>query len=67
VVFDNAADLAQRIDSDDLDVQASDVRGAQDIGPWGGAPGMPEAGYIRSRASSRGRREGHRGASPMAA
>jgi dihydroxy-acid dehydratase len=45
VVFDNAADLAQRIDSDELDVQASDVLVLKNIGPKG-APGMPEAGYI---------------------
>ena len=45
VVFENAADLAQRIDSDDLDVQASDVLVLKSIGPKG-APGMPEAGYI---------------------
>ncbi|MFI4932204.1 MAG: dihydroxy-acid dehydratase, partial [Burkholderiales bacterium] len=45
VVFENAADLAQRIDSDELDVQASDVLVLKSIGPKG-APGMPEAGYI---------------------
>src|SRR5215831_7338539 len=45
VVFDDAADLAQRIDGDDLDVQPSDVLVLKNIGPKG-APGMPEAGYI---------------------
>jgi dihydroxy-acid dehydratase len=45
VVFEGAADLAQRIDSDDLDVTAGDVLVLKHIGPKG-APGMPEAGYI---------------------
>jgi dihydroxy-acid dehydratase len=45
VVFENAADLAQRIDSDDLDVTAEDIIVLKNIGPKG-APGMPEAGYI---------------------
>ena len=45
VVFENAADLASRIDSDDLDVNADDVLVLKNIGPKG-APGMPEAGYI---------------------
>jgi len=45
VVFENAADLAQRIDSDDLDVTADDILVLKNIGPKG-APGMPEAGYI---------------------
>jgi dihydroxy-acid dehydratase len=45
VVFENMADLAQRIDSDDLDVSADDVLVLKNIGPKG-APGMPEAGYI---------------------
>ncbi len=45
VVFEDAADLAQRIDSDDLDVTANDVLVLKNIGPKG-APGMPEAGYI---------------------
>lgn len=43
VVFDGAADLAARIDSDDLDVQPGDVLVLKGIGPKG-APGMPEAG-----------------------
>lgn len=45
VVFENAADLAQRIDADDLDVTADDILVLKNIGPKG-APGMPEAGYI---------------------
>lgn len=45
VVFEDAADLAQRIDSDDLDVTADDILVLKNIGPKG-APGMPEAGYI---------------------
>jgi dihydroxy-acid dehydratase len=45
VVFENAADLASRIDSDDLDVTADDVLVLKNIGPKG-APGMPEAGYL---------------------
>jgi dihydroxy-acid dehydratase len=45
VVFENAADLAQRIDSDTLDVAVGDVLVLKNIGPKG-APGMPEAGYI---------------------
>jgi dihydroxy-acid dehydratase len=45
VVFEGAADLAQRIDADDLDVREGDVLVLKHIGPKG-APGMPEAGYI---------------------
>jgi dihydroxy-acid dehydratase len=45
VVFRNAADLAQRIDSQDLDVTPSSVLVLQNIGPLG-YPGMPEAGLI---------------------
>jgi dihydroxy-acid dehydratase len=45
VVFENAADLAARIDSPDLDVKADDVLVLKNIGPKG-APGMPEAGYM---------------------
>ncbi|MBC7603678.1 MAG: dihydroxy-acid dehydratase [Ramlibacter sp.] len=45
VVFENLEDLANRIDSDDLDVNADDVLVLKNIGPKG-APGMPEAGYI---------------------
>ncbi|MGJ7545843.1 IlvD/Edd family dehydratase [Variovorax sp. LT1R16] len=45
VVFENAQDLANRIDSDALDVTADDILVLKNIGPKG-APGMPEAGYI---------------------
>jgi dihydroxy-acid dehydratase len=45
VVFEGLEDLAERIDSDALDVQADDVLVLKNIGPKG-APGMPEAGYI---------------------
>jgi dihydroxy-acid dehydratase len=45
VVFENAQDLAARIDSDDLDVTANDILVLKNIGPKG-APGMPEAGYL---------------------
>jgi len=45
VVFENVDDLAARIDSDDLDVEPSDVLVLKNIGPIG-APGMPEAGYL---------------------
>ena len=45
VVFEGLADLAERIDSDDLDVHADDILVLKNIGPKG-APGMPEAGYI---------------------
>ena len=45
VVFCSIEDLAARIDSDDLDVEANDILVLQNIGPKG-APGMPEAGYI---------------------
>ncbi|HWU18819.1 MAG TPA: IlvD/Edd family dehydratase [Devosia sp.] len=45
VVFDSVEDLANRIDSDDLDVAADDVLVLRNAGPKG-APGMPEAGYL---------------------
>ena len=45
VVFENAADLASRIDDPDLDVTPQDIIVLKNIGPKGG-PGMPEAGYI---------------------
>ena len=45
VVFENAADLAARVDSPDLDVNAEDILVLKNIGPKG-APGMPEAGYL---------------------
>src|SRR5690606_35877217 len=44
VVFENAQDLADRIDDPDLDVEASDVLVLKNIGPVGAA--MPEAGYL---------------------
>jgi dihydroxy-acid dehydratase len=45
VVFEGLEDLANRIDSDDLDVERDDILVLKNIGPKG-APGMPEAGYI---------------------
>src|SRR4051795_9810316 len=45
VVFENAEDMANRIDADDLDVKADDILVLKNIGPKG-APGMPEAGYL---------------------
>lgn len=45
VVFTSLADMADRIDAPDLDVNADDVLVLQNAGPKG-APGMPEAGYI---------------------
>jgi len=45
VVFEDAEDLARRIDADDLDVAAEDILVLKNIGPKG-APGMPEAGYL---------------------
>jgi dihydroxy-acid dehydratase len=45
VVFENAEDMAARIDSADLDVNADDILVLKNIGPTG-APGMPEAGYL---------------------
>ena len=45
VVFENLQDMAERIDTDDLDVTADDILVLKNIGPKG-APGMPEAGYI---------------------
>ena len=43
VVFEDAADLALRIDDPALDVRAEDILVLKRIGPKG-APGMPEAG-----------------------
>ncbi|MBI5719650.1 MAG: dihydroxy-acid dehydratase [Burkholderiales bacterium] len=43
VVFEDAADLAARIDDPALDVSADDILVLKRIGPKG-APGMPEAG-----------------------
>jgi dihydroxy-acid dehydratase len=45
VVFSGSADLARRIDDDDLDVSPDSVLVLQNIGPVGN-PGMPEAGLI---------------------
>jgi len=45
VVFEDAIDLAARIDDPDLDVNADDILVLKRIGPKG-APGMPEAGYL---------------------
>jgi len=45
VVFENAEDLADRLDAPDLDVNPNDILVLKGIGPVGG-PGMPEAGYI---------------------
>ena len=45
VVFEDAADLAARIDDPQLDVNADDILVLKRIGPKG-APGMPEAGYL---------------------
>ncbi len=45
VVFDSTADMAARIDRDDLDVMPDDVLVLRNAGPIG-APGMPEAGYL---------------------
>jgi dihydroxy-acid dehydratase len=45
VVFENAEDLAKRVDGEDLDVRADDILVLKSIGPKG-APGMPEAGYL---------------------
>ncbi|KOC30221.1 dihydroxy-acid dehydratase [Comamonas testosteroni] len=44
VVFENAEDLAARIDSPELDVRAEDVLVLKNIGPKAAA--MPEAGYL---------------------
>ncbi|WP_110632247.1 IlvD/Edd family dehydratase [Salinicola sp. LHM] len=45
VVFEDAEDMAARIDDPELDVTAEDVLVLKRIGPVG-APGMPEAGYL---------------------
>ncbi|KAF2027756.1 dihydroxy-acid dehydratase [Setomelanomma holmii] len=45
VVFANSADLAARIDSSDLKVDADSILVLQSIGPVGN-PGMPESGLI---------------------
>ena len=59
VVFEDAADLAARIDDPALDVTADDVLVLKNIGPKG-APGMPEAGYLPiPKKLARAGREGH--------
>ena len=45
VVFASLADLAERLDDPDLDVNADDILVLQRAGPIG-APGMPESGYL---------------------
>jgi dihydroxy-acid dehydratase len=45
VVFDSVADMASRIDTDTLDVEATDILVLRNAGPKGG-PGMPEAGNL---------------------
>lgn len=45
VVFSSLEDLAQRIDSPDLDVRHDDILVLQNAGPRS-ASGMPEAGYL---------------------
>ncbi|KAF8531412.1 dehydratase family protein 2 [Gautieria morchelliformis] len=45
VVFASPADLAERIDTEDLEVTPDSILVLQNIGPVG-APGMPEAGLI---------------------
>ena len=44
VVFENLADLSQRIDDADLDVEPNDILVLKNAGPIGA--GMPEAGYL---------------------
>jgi dihydroxy-acid dehydratase len=44
-VFENSADMAQRIDSPDLEVDENSILILKSIGPVGN-PGMPEAGLI---------------------
>ncbi|MBB4002619.1 MAG: dihydroxy-acid dehydratase [Aurantimonas endophytica] len=55
VVFTSLADLAQRIDDPDLDVEADDILVLQNAGPRSDS-GMPEAGYlpIPRKLSARG-------------
>ena len=45
MVFSSLADMAERLDSPELDVTPDSVLVLQNAGPKG-APGMPEAGYI---------------------
>lgn len=49
IVFKSTADMAERIDSDTLEVSSESILVLQHIGPVGhanGSPGMPEAGLI---------------------
>jgi dihydroxy-acid dehydratase len=45
VVFESLADLAARVDRDDLDVQPDDFLVLKNAGPTSGS-GMPEAGFL---------------------
>jgi dihydroxy-acid dehydratase len=45
VVFESLQDLAERVDRDDLDVNANDFLVLKNAGPTSGS-GMPEAGYL---------------------
>jgi dihydroxy-acid dehydratase len=45
VVFESLADLAARVDSPDLDIQANDFMVLKNAGPTSGS-GMPEAGFL---------------------
>jgi len=45
VVFRSLQDMAERVDSPDLDVTPENILVLQNAGPKG-APGMPEAGYL---------------------
>ncbi len=59
VVFSSLADLAARIDRDDLDVTPDDVLVLKNAGPVSGT-GMPEAGYLPIPGQARARRgQGH--------
>ncbi|WP_145943405.1 dihydroxy-acid dehydratase [Corynebacterium glyciniphilum] len=45
VVFEDSADMARRLDDENLDINPDDILVLRNIGPVG-APGMPEAGYV---------------------
>ena len=66
VVFENTEDLAERIDSDALDVTPDDILVLKNIGPKG-RPGCPRPAISPSRASWRERASRTSCASPMAA
>ncbi len=53
-MFENAEDMANRIDADDLDVTADDILVLKNIGPKG-APGCRRRVISRSRRNSRAR------------